>query len=388
MRKFSFGRRAANRALYLCPVGSPHFENLGPASQIKPSHRGIIPFYGQLCLLCDDFDVRLLLVPLMTKLNPLAVAAAVRPDPALRLSLPELEAFLMVAKCGSISQAARELHLTQPAVSTRVRRLESGLKTRLLQRTSRGVNCTAAGLRLFEAAESALSGLRTLARELSEEAEVDRHVVTVTSTPATASIVLPPMLREFSTRFPNTTIDVRDVDRDHALAAVRAGTVDFAITAVEVQEPALVMQRFVELPFVLVAPADSPLVAKRELRFEDLADATIVELNDHAYLNSLLNAEFAERNLKFRTLRTQNLATLLGMVNAGLGISFIPETALNSSAAGTVRRLQLPEFSYVRTLWLVRQNRPLKSASRTFWDFLLQEGARTGIGNGRESSTG
>lgn len=282
----------------------------------------------------------------------------------------------MVAKCGSISQAARELHLTQPAVTTRVLRLESGLKTRLLERTSRGVNCTPAGLRLFEAAEGALSGLRTLARELMEEAEVDRHVVTVTATPATASMLLPPMLREFSLRFPNTTIEVRDVNRDHVLAAVRSGAVDFAITAVEVQEPAFVMQKFVELPFSLVAPADSLHVAKQVLRFEDLANCVIIELDDYTHLNSLLKAEFAKRNLEFRTSKAQNLATLLGMVNAGLGISFIPEMTLSSSAAGTVRRLQLPEFSYSRTLWLVRQRRPLKNASRTFWDFLLQEGTR------------
>jgi DNA-binding transcriptional LysR family regulator len=307
---------------------------------------------------------------------PADVGAATPHAPALRLSLPELEAFLMVAKCGSISQAARELHITQPAVTTRVLRLESGLKTRLLERTSRGVHCTPAGLRLFASAEGALSGLRTLVRDLMEEAEAARHVVTVTVTPATASIVLPPLLREFSIRYPNTSIEVRDVDRDHVLAAVRAGAVDFGITAVEVQEPALVMQKFVELPFVLVAPADSPLVAKQVVGFEDLENCVIVELNDHAHLNAQLNAEFAKRSIKFRTLKTQNLATLLGMVNAGFGLSFIAETALSSGAAGNVRRLQLPEFSYLRTLWLVRQRRPLKNASRTFWDFMLQEGAR------------
>jgi len=299
------------------------------------------------------------------------------PAPALQLSLPELEAFLMVAKCGNISQAARELHLTQPAVTRRVRRLEAGLKCQLLERTSRGVNRTPAGMRLFEAAEAALVGLRILAKELAEEAEVNRHFVTVTATPAIASIVLPHMLRDFSQQFPNTTVEVQDVARDQALAAMRSGMVDFAITAVDVEEPSFVMQKFLELAFAMVVPLGSPLLLKDELLFEDLAKCVIVELDDHTHLNSLLDAELTKRGIQFRTVKAQNLSTLLGMVDAGLGIAFVPETVLSSSAAVAVRRANLPEFSYQRTLWLVRQQRPLKHPARHFWDFLRQEGARS-----------
>lgn len=296
------------------------------------------------------------------------------PEPALRLSLPELEAFLMVAKCGSFSAAASQLNLTQPAVTARVQRLEAALKTQLLERKPRGVTCTPAGQRLFEGGEAALRDLRLLANSLVQEAESQRNVVTVASTPWISSKILSPLLREFSRRS-TVSVEIQDMDHEEVLAAVLDGSVDFAITGLDQEDSSFAMERFGELRFVAVAPADCPLAAKQQVCFEDLAPFVIILLHDYARLNAQIQAEFDRRQLIPKIRKARNFTTLLALVNSGLGISFAPRAGLKDADYANVRQLPLGEFDYVRPFWLIGQpNKPLRNAASIFWDFLRDAG--------------
>src|SRR5262245_60463582 len=80
--------------------------------------------------------------------------------PTMRFDLAELETFLAVARLGSFSLAAKQLHVSQPSVTSRIQRLEGTLRAKLLIRTTRRVEPTPEGARLRDAAEQALSGLR------------------------------------------------------------------------------------------------------------------------------------------------------------------------------------------------------------------------------------
>jgi molybdate transport repressor ModE-like protein len=292
-------------------------------------------------------------------------------DPALRLRLPELEAFLMVAKCGSFSEAARELNLTQPAVTARVQRLEAILKTQLLDRKPRGVTCTDGGKRLLDAGEAALRNLRQLARELVEEAESDRNVVTVAATPAISSLFLVPLIRAFSARH-GVSVDVRDMSREEVLASVKEGPIDFAIAGLDEVMPAFEMEKFAEMRFVVAAPRDSMLARHTIADFEDLSDYVQIQLNDYHALNARIEAEFERRRLTLKSRKAQNLTTQLALVNSGIGIALVPEPVLRSSTYDNIKALELRNFHEVRRLWLVRQAKAVRVPASLFWNFLLE----------------
>jgi DNA-binding transcriptional LysR family regulator len=297
-------------------------------------------------------------------------------EPALRLSLPELEAFLMVAKCGSFSEAASELNLTQPAVTARVQRLEAAVKTQLLERKPRGVTCTPAGQLLFDAGEAALRDLRQLANTLVQQAESQRNLVSVASTPYIASKFLSPLLRDFSRRS-SVSVEVRDMEHSQVLAAVKEGAVDFAVTSMEGEDPTLATERFGNLSFVAVAPADCALADQERVTLEDLASFVIILLHDYARLNAQIKAEFDRRQLVMKSRMARNFTTVLSLVNSGLGVSFAPRTALNDSTYDNVRPLALEDFHYVRHFWLVRPaNKPMRNAASAFWDFLRDAGPK------------
>lgn len=292
-------------------------------------------------------------------------------DPALRLRLPELEAFLMVAKCGSFSEAARELNLTQPAVTARVQRLEAILKTQLLDRKPRGVTCTDGGKRLLEAGEAALRDLRQLARELVEEAESDRNVVTVAATPAISSLFLVPLIRDFSSRH-GVSVEVRDMSHEDVLEAVKEGPIDFAIAGLDEEMPAFEMEKFAESKFVVAVPRDSVLAGHAIADFEDLSDYVLIQLNEHHSLNASIQAEFERRRLSLKLRKAQNLTTQLALVNSGIGIALVPELVLRGGTYDNIRALDLRDILYVRKLWLVRQPKALRVPASLFWNFLLE----------------
>lgn len=280
----------------------------------------------------------------------------------------------MVAKCGSFSDAASELNLTQPAVTARVQRLEFVLKTQLLDRKPRGVICTPAGKRLFDAGEAALRDLRQLANSLVQEAEGRRNVVTVASTPWISSRFLSPLLRDFSQRS-TLSIEIRDMDHADVFAAVQDGSVDLAVSGLDEEDPSFAMKRFGELDFVAVAPADSPLFEKQQVGFEDLAPFVIVLMHDYARLNARIQEEFDARHLTPKLRKARNFTTILAMVNSGLGIAFAPRAALRDATYPNVRELPLENFDYVRPLWLICQpNKPLRNSASVFWDFLRDTG--------------
>lgn len=312
----------------------------------------------------------------MTDPAPSSTGAPRKADPALRLGLPELEAFLMVAKCGSFSEAARELNLTQPAVTARVQRLEAILRTQLLDRKPRGVTCTAGGRKLFDAGEAALRDLRQLARELVEEADRGRNVVTVAATPAISSLFLVPSIRDFSSRH-GVSVEVRDMGHEQVLAAVKEGSIDFAIAGLDEEVATYAMESFAELKFVVAAPRDSALAERDVADFEDLSSYVLIQLNGYHSLNARLQAEFERRHLSVRSRKAENLTTLLALVNSGIGISLVPERILQDSAYGNIRAVDLKDFQVVRRLWLIRPHKALRGPASLFWTFLLETRALT-----------
>ena len=119
------------------------------------------------------------------------------PDTALAISgvgLSELETFIAVAEFGSFSAAARHLHLSQPAVTARVQKLESLLGTKLLHRTTRNVAVTDDGQRLTTRAKETLCQLRLLIGEFTQQRAQHRHRVVVASSPMLAATMLPELI--------------------------------------------------------------------------------------------------------------------------------------------------------------------------------------------------
>jgi DNA-binding transcriptional LysR family regulator len=193
------------------------------------------------------------------------------------LDLRLLETFREVATRGSFSAAAESLHLTQPAVSQHVSRLERQVGTKLLDRDTRGVAPTEAGVTMLEHAEALLDAARRA--EDAVRAHAGGHVPTVrlAAFPSAAAGLVPMAVRELRAAQPSLRLQLRILEPQEALDELCARRIDVGLMVATDLDPVTTPDAVEQIPVhedpMLVAlPAGHPLARRPTLALDDLAE--------------------------------------------------------------------------------------------------------------------
>lgn len=281
--------------------------------------------------------------------------AAAPASMTMRFDLVELETFLVVVELGSFSLAARRLHISQPSVTSRVQRLESLLKTKLLVRTTRHVEPTNEGKRLQERAEITLRGLRDLLQEFQADAQAARLRVTIASTPMISAMMLPTMIHDFGVRYPDIEIHLRDLQYEDVIQKVESADVDFAVVAFDNDSKKLHFEPLSEEDILLIVPQGHPLAHAGKVSLSQLAEVPLVMLSRYSMLRDKLASELRQRNLAMQPTREViNLSTLLGLVDAGLGATVLPRSMAQRYAVDTRCTLEIEDIHLTRSFGILR----------------------------------
>ncbi len=270
----------------------------------------------------------------------------------------DLRALLAVVRCGSFTEAARQLGFSQSAVSQQVAALESELGQQLVER--RPVKATPAGLRLAEHASHVLLRLDVAQSELARYRRAPSEVRMAASPLATPRL-LATALRLVRASRPELRVRVRSLNATSAVAAVATGAADAALVdgIVGPNEPlhfadaGLMTATWVaQAPLVVALQAGHPLATSNHLDLENLADAPWVAA-------PALVEERAARQHRAAPWREPmlyegaDLGIMLELVGAGLGAALLPDWALvgSSRVVGvSVRRPQLVHRTELLTL--------------------------------------
>ena len=245
----------------------------------------------------------------------------------LGIDLIELETFIAVAEAGSFSIAAQRLHVAQPSVTGRVQRLETALGTKLLQRTTRRVETTADGALLLTEANYALRGLRSVVGKFREGARLARQRVVVAATPTIAAVTLPQIIKDYSSRFPDVQVDLRDLQYSDALDAVSSGAADLAVLALEEGETRFRFEPLWTRDMVFVAPAGHELTGHARMTLEELAHYPLMVVEQYQPIVARIAEALKQRGLTLSQVRTVgNLNTLIGMLDAGMVATLLPRS--------------------------------------------------------------
>lgn len=276
------------------------------------------------------------------------------------MDLSSLSAFLAVAETGSISAAARKLHLSQPAISKRLAGLESRLGHRLFDRIGRRVQPTAAGLSLRPHAERVLQALEDGRRALSH---LSGHVAGRLSIGTSHHIGLhrlPPVLKAYTHAHPEVDLDIAFMDSEVACRAVVAGTLELGIVTLPTEPIAELESRLVwKDPLAVVVAARHPLARQRRVTLKALAGLPAVLPDAATYTHRIVTAELARHGVAPRVrLATNYLETLKMLVAINLGWSVLPCSMIDRS----IRALETPGFAPRRDLGVVWHRRRTLSA--------------------------
>ncbi|MBB3059525.1 LysR family transcriptional regulator [Microbulbifer rhizosphaerae] len=281
-----------------------------------------------------------------------------------------LKAFLATAEQGSVSEAAEQLHLTQPAVSKRLAALEQQLGTPLFDRIGRKLQLTDAGRALLPRARHILNEVSEAERELRALGTDVGGSLRIATSHHVGLHHLPPVLKEFSTLYPEVALDINFVDSEQAYEALMAGEYELAVVTLALKEyPSLEAHVIWPDPCVVVAAPDHPLAQMPTLDLSDLAcyPAILPDLN--TYTGRLIKREFDAQGLKLTAkLATNFLETIKMMAGVGLGWSVLPRTLVDDSLA----ILPVEKLHIVRNLGVISHRaRTLSNAANALRQLLF-----------------
>ena len=297
----------------------------------------------------------------------------------MRFDLLELETFLAVVDCGSFNAAAGKLHISQPAVTQRIQRLEFMLHTRLLRRTTRRMEPTEAGKKLYEKASAALQDLRNLLDDFETEAEQRQRRVVVAASPIIAAQSLPLIIQRFIGRHANVEVHMRDMQHDEILAAVQSGEADLGVVAFEGNPAMFTFEPLGEDEMVVVVPTDHPLAFSPSVTLTKLNEYPLLLLQQYDRIqNQIANAMHAQGLAGHFAPRLTNLTTLLAMLDTGHGVALLPRSMAQTNMQRPRTILSLPELRLTRCfgILLSRKHMPTITAQR-FCEQLREDFAST-----------
>ena len=291
-------------------------------------------------------------------------------------TLRQLTTFNIVARLGSVSLAADELHLTQSAVSNQIGILEQTIGSTLLLRTGRGVRLTEAGELLNRYAERVLS----LWNEASEDMESLRGNFSGTlnvGSVTTAEYWLPHVLIAFLGRNPNAKVKLHVGNRDEIVRSLVSHRIDIAVMGSPPDELKTVAAPFARNPMAFVAAPDHPLVSHGSLSMATLSQSNMLVRERGSGTRSTLERLFRDAGFRLRVgSELCSNESLKQMCVAGFGPTYLSMlTCMLELKDGVLKMLPLDANPVVRQWFVVRlPSRSPTQITLAFEHFLREEG--------------
>lgn len=287
--------------------------------------------------------------------------------------------FLTVCRTGSLTRAAAELHVTQPAVSQHIRQLERHYGCRLFTKTGRGVAPTTAGellRRELGAMESDEVRLRAELDALKDEKD-ERPPLRLGCTRTVGDFVAPRILADHLRRHPNEQLRMRVGNTAELVGLLDGGEIDLALVEGSFDRASFESETFSREPFVAVAAAGA-----RPESVADLLGMRLVLRERGSGTREILERHLAARNLAVGdfagVIELASIPAIKACVAAGAGVSFLYRVAVaDELAAGTLADVTPADFAMKHDFSLIWQ-RGSRYAPR--WRALLREwrGQETG----------
>lgn len=257
-------------------------------------------------------------------------------------SLSRLSCFIAVAEELHFGRAAERLHMTQPPLSRQIQQLESELGVHLIDRTTRSVTLTPAGVAFLPDARRILQLAEGAALNVKRVPAGDLGTVVIGFTAASAHPVLPRLFDAARQQMPDVKLDLREMVTAAQIEALMTGELDLGMARPPLKRPGLVSRPLLHEQLIAALPAAHPLVeVRRQLTLNDLDGQDMVMYSpvQARYFNELLISTFTIAGATPRYVQyVTQVHTMLVLVRSGIGIALVPASTATLHPEGVVFR--------------------------------------------------
>ncbi|MEW5771468.1 MAG: LysR substrate-binding domain-containing protein [Pseudomonadota bacterium] len=294
------------------------------------------------------------------------------------ITLHQLRLFRSLGTHLSFTRVAEELHLTQPAVSIQIKRLEESVGLPLVEHLGKRIYLTDAGRELFEASRDVLERMRVLGEDMTGLEEGVRGPLNLAAI-TTAKYFMPHLLGVFLREYPAVEPRLTITNQSRVMERLEGNMDDLVIMGTIPENMDLEVEYFLDNPLVVVAPPDHPLVGERNIPLARIAEERFLSREPGSGTRQARTRLFAQHGLTAKVyMELGSSEAIKQAVMAGLGISVLSRHNLGLELeSGLLAVLDVEHFPLVRKWYAVHlKGKKLSHTTSRFLDFLLRDGAR------------
>jgi LysR family transcriptional activator of glutamate synthase operon len=298
------------------------------------------------------------------------------------LELRQIQYFIEVAKLEHVTEASYVLHVSQSAVSRQIFKLESELGVNLFIHEGRKVKLTPIGRLFLSHMEQLMKVIDNAQQEINEFLDPERGTVRIGFPSSLAAQMIPKVVSAFRDRYPAVHFQLQHGSYKELVESVIQGDMNLAIMGpVPQHEPMIKSEVLFQEKFVAMLPAKHRLAEKSVIRLNELKDDYFVLFPEGFILREIVVN--ACSNLGFKpkvAFEGDDLDAIKGLVGAGMGLTILPEIALNEHIASTIITLPVIEPVVTRDVGvIIPANRELPPTEKLFYEFLKNNSAMFGF---------
>ncbi|MGC8482385.1 MAG: selenium metabolism-associated LysR family transcriptional regulator [Thermodesulfobium sp.] len=272
--------------------------------------------------------------------------------------LRQFKVFLVAAERESFTQAAKELYLTQPAVSFQIQALEDFFGAKLFKRTGRKVELTDAGDTLLPYAKKIIDAMDESKKAIEQVGAAKTGKLVVGASTTIGIYILPPLIAIYRSKYPQTIISIRVENTEGIEEALLRKDIDFGLIEGFVKSSYVKREKFRDDELVLIVPAHHPWSDVIEL--SDLMIEPLILREEGSGTRMVLEGALMEKSLSVSDLNINmvlgNTEAIKHAVAAGLGVSFVSKCTIGKELAlGLLRIVKVRGFNVMRELFIIRR---------------------------------
>lgn len=287
-------------------------------------------------------------------------------------SIKQLQVFVAVAQSRSFAEASERVHLSQPAISIALKKLEESVGGALFARTNRQLALTPEGDAFLPIALRLLGDWSEAFEDLGERFSKQRGKVTIAALPTLAAGIFPDVIKRFHETYPRINLSLHDVLAEQINQMVREGRADFGLSVEPHEADDLSFEPIWVDRYVAVFPKGHAFGQQTHIEWAQLGDHPFIGINRLSSSRQDIDRTMASVGVKLDILcDASQIATVGRMVAAGLGISVLPALSFRQISAAGIDHRPLITPDLPRDLGIVSSRRhPLSSAARTLYTMI------------------
>ena len=289
------------------------------------------------------------------------------------VSFRQVQIFVCIAQSHTFAQAAEKMCLSQPALSSAIKKMESQLGGLLFSRTTRKVELSPEGRQFLPVAKRLIGDWQDAFSDLHNLFSLGRGKLSIAAMPSFAAGLLPGILQQFKTEFPNIKLSVADVVMESVIKDVQAGRAEIGFSFEHEKMDGLEFHPILTDNFIAVLPVNHPLSEHRILSWSQIALYPFVAMNKGSAIRQWIDSFMEINHLSLNiVVEASQLATLGQFVKHDLGVSVVPALCQEQMLSKELLCLRIHQSGLSKRVGIIRQkNGNLSSVASSFWQWTV-----------------